>query len=159
MDKFKRWLLDRLLVSLSKDSGLTSHAQRELASGLKDPEDGPNRWIADGTIQLIRLFSTQGHSGGSATWAIKVFQTLANWEPWGPLTGEDDEWGEPFNDDGDQQNRRCSHIFRTAEGAYNIQGKIFREPDGCTYTNFESRVGVAFPYTPKSEYVDVAKDA
>lgn len=158
MDKIKRWMLDWLLVSLSKDSNLVSHAQKELASGLKDPEEGPNRWIAEGTIQLIRLFSTQGHSGGSAPWARKTFDTLADFQPIGPLTGEDEEWGEASGEDGTQQNLRCSHVFRKNGEAYDSQGKVFREPNGCSYTNRGSRVYVIFPYVPVIEYVDVEAD-
>ena len=83
---------------------------------------------------------------------------MAAFEPWGPLTGEDHEWGEPINGDGTQQNRRCSHVFRDAEGrAYDIQGKVFTDPDGCSYTSQDSRVNVTFPYTPHTEYVDVGE--
>jgi len=155
MYKFKLWLLDRLLVSLTKDSNLVSHAQKELSSSLRDPEDGPNRWIAEGTIQLIRLFSTQGHSGGSAPWARKTFDTLADFQPLEPLTGEDEEWGKPFDEDGTQQNLRCSHVFRKNGEAYDSQGRVFREPNGCSYTSSDSHVPVTFPYTPTIKYVDV----
>ena len=156
MDKIKRWLLDWLLVSLTKDCNLVGHAQRELARGLADPEEGFDRWIAEGTIQLIRLFSTHGHSGGSAPWARKTFDTLANFQPIGPLTGEDSEWNEIGA--GEYQNNRFSQVFKKGGEAYDIQGKVFREPNGATYTSQDSHVAVAFPYTPVIEYVEVPND-
>lgn len=39
--------------------------------------------------------------------------------------------------------------------AYDINGKVFKESDGCCYTNKDSRVYIDFPYTPKTEYVKV----
>lgn len=57
------------------------------------------------------------------------------------------------------QNKRCSHVFKDKDGnAYDIDGKVFREPDGCCFTSKDSFVPVTFPYTPKTEYVDVPKD-
>jgi hypothetical protein len=54
------------------------------------------------------------------------------------------------------QNNRCCHVFKDNAGnAYDIDGKIFREPDGACYTSRDSRVPVTFPYTPVREYVDV----
>ena len=65
------------------------------------------------------------------------------------------------------QNKRCSRVFRQEDRfdgqAYDIQGKVFIEhgydEDGkettYSYTNSDSNVPVTFPYTPKTEYVDV----
>ena len=48
--------------------------------------------------------------------------------------------------------------FKDEDGkAYDIKGRIFREPSGCCYTNKNSRVYITFPYSPKSEYIDVAE--
>jgi hypothetical protein len=79
---------------------------------------------------------------------------LASFEPLVPLTGKDFEWNEVS--EGMWQNNRCSHVFKGPDGkAYDINGKIFREPNGSCYTNIDSRVFIDFPYTPKREYVDV----
>ena len=57
------------------------------------------------------------------------------------------------------QNIRCSHVFKNEDGtAYDINGRIFRSPDGYTYTNGESSVSVEFPYTPESVFIDVDED-
>ncbi len=144
------------LIELTEDSSLVAHAESEIGDWGREGGGNPNGWMYDVTMDIVRLFCTQGHSGSSAPFAIAVFKTLANWEPWGPLTGDDDEW----MDIGDGicfQNRRCSHVFKdSAQGeAYDIQGKIFREPNGVTFTNIESRTPVTFPYKPTSEFVDV----
>ena len=39
--------------------------------------------------------------------------------------------------------------------APNIDERIFREPNRVCYTGKGSRVAITFPYSPKSEYVDV----
>ena len=77
-------------------------------------------------------------------------------KPFGPLTGKPEEWGEPFDNEGTQQNLRCSHVFRQADGrAYDINGKVFEEPSGIRFTSFDSRVYIEFPYTPTSQIVKV----
>lgn len=100
------------------------------------------------------MFSKQGHSGFSAPYCVETFRKLALHEPLVPLSGADDEWNEVS--DGMWQNNRCSHVFKDADGkAYDIEGRIFREPNGACYTSRDSRVYIEFPYTPKREYVDV----
>src|SRR3546814_11262809 len=57
---------------------------------------------------------------------------------------------------GTQQNKRCPHVFRDKDGtAYDIDGKVFVEESGGSYTNRDSRVEVSFPYVPHTEYVQV----
>ena len=143
-----------LVVYLNRDSNYIAHTKREVPEWFKD--EGPNRWMADGTVELLAVLSHQGHSGGSIGFALQFFSEMAKFKPWGPLTGSESEWAEPYCDDGTQQNIRCSHVFRDADGrAYDSQGKIFREPNGACYQSGDSRVFIAFPYTPVTEYVDV----
>lgn len=139
-------------------SNLTDYARTELeaigAFGKKDFYEG---MTGDSVMELIKVFAKQGHSGMSASIVRNLFNKVANYEPLKPLTGEDDEWGGNDMDGNTLQNKRCSHVFKhidTGE-AYDSQGKIFREPNGCTYTSRDSRVPVIFPYTPKSEIVEV----
>lgn len=138
------------------------HAEREfVAAGYtpldQEQEDGPNKWVQESVLELLEVFARQGHSGFSAHYAVEMFRKLALYEPLVPLSGADDEWNEIG--DGVFQNNRCSHVFKDKDRfngqAYDIKGRIFREPDGSCYTNIDSRVPVTFPYTPKSEYVDV----
>lgn len=148
--------LDRLLLVMEPDSNYVKHCRRELAKWFAEGSDSPNRWMADHMVRMLRLFAVEGHSGSSAPFAVAVFKELAMFKPWGPLTGAEDEWAEPHDHDGTQQNKRCGRVFRDRDGkAYDIDGRVFREPNGCCYTNRESRVYVEFPYTPTTEYVDV----
>lgn len=141
-------------------SNLIDHAKIELQAIGYDPndqEDGPNKWIQENILELLEVFSKQGHSGSSAPYCINLFTKLARFEPLCPLTGEDSEWTEVsaklF------QNKRCGHVFKENGQAYDSQGKIFRDPDGSCWSNGESRVPVTFPYTPHTEYVDRPADA
>jgi hypothetical protein len=134
---------------------LTVFAKSELeAAGFFDKDAMYGGMIGEAVMDLLEKFAEQGHSGMSAGITIQVFERLARSEPLGPLTGEDSEWTEVGP--GVFQNRRCSHVFRDADGPYDIEGRIFREPSGACFTSRDSRVAVTFPYTPKREYVDVA---
>lgn len=103
--------------------------------------------------ELILVFSTQGHSGGSAAVTADLIAKLLRYDPIRPLTGEADEWCEVgpavF------QNKRCGRVFKQADRfngqAYDLDGIVWEDPDGSRFTNGESMVPVVFPYTPKTE--------
>lgn len=134
---------------------------------INDPEDGPNRWIAEGTLELLEVFAKQGHSGMSAPYAVAMFEKLASWKPLTPLTGADDEWVEVGPSV--WQNRRNSDVFKNLDGqAYWQSGRVFWEwysspdiddgkPYKSYYTSRESRVEITFPWEQpdKAEYVFV----
>lgn len=141
-------------------SNLRKHAELEFkAMGWDLEKNEMQSLMCKQVCELLDLFSSHGHSGTSAPYAISMFQKLASFEPLGPLTGEDWEWNEVGN--GVFQNKRCSHVFKQADRfdgqAYDIEGRIFRDPSGSCYQNRDSQVPILFPYTPKREYVDVAK--
>jgi hypothetical protein len=83
-------------------------------------------------------------------------------EPIVPLTGEDWEWVNVAEQNGGPlwQNKRCSHVFKDNDGAYDINGIVFYdwyvnekgEIRKSYFTGQGSRVPVTFPYVPKSEY-------
>jgi hypothetical protein len=135
----------------ARNSNYVKHATREFTATGDTESDGPNRWMRDHLQNLLAVFANEGHSGSSAPWAVATFKKLALFEPLGPLTGADSEWVEFA--EGKFQNNRCSHVFKENGEAYDSEGRIFQDPDGCCYQNFESRVPVTFPYTPKREYV------
>lgn len=146
---------------MEKESNLILHARRELlAIGYKPIEEceGIDKIIQENVLALLQVFSDQGHSGMSAPYCIRLFTKLAMFEPLVPLTGEDGEWDEVA--DGVFQNNRCSHVFKQKDRfngqAYDIQGKVFTDSNGSSYTNSESHVPITFPYTPTTEYVNVA---
>lgn len=138
----------------SDTSNLTKHLDREWAAkGWPTEGDDMQAHIYRNLKALLGVFSAENHSGSSAPYVVSLFEKLAMFEPIGPLTGVDAEWVEVS--DGMFQNNRCSHVFKENGEAYDIQGKVFREPDGATYTSYDSRTPVVFPYTPTTEYVDV----
>lgn len=134
-------------------SNLINHAKIELeiadAGQSLYGKDLPNA-----VIELITVFLKQNHSGGSAACVLALFEKLARFKPLAPLTGEDKEWCEVSK--GVFQNKRCSSVFKDTDGrAYYLDAVIFRNKEGITYTNSDSRRFIEFPYTPKSEVVDV----
>lgn len=135
-------------------SNLEQFAKEELTrAGLFDEDSDYGGMLGHAVMKMVKVFADEGHSGFSASMAVAAFSKLVRFEPLTPLTGDDDEWGEV--DDGVFQNIRCSHVFKDKTGAYDIQGRVFREPSGACFTNGESHVPVEFPYTPKTEYIDV----
>lgn len=136
-------------------SNLEAYAKSEMErAGLFDKNSDYGGMLGEAVMKMIKVFADEGHSGFSASMAISIFEKVARFEPLTPLTGEHGEWMEVG--DGCFQNVRCSHVFKDADGkAYDIQGKVFREPSGSCFASRDSRVYVTFPYTPKIEYVDV----
>lgn len=170
--RLRSWLVQRLLglvVRLTGDTNMMAHARRELP----DPNiydinqmapidvDEMQLEMNRGLLQLLAVFAAQGHSGFSASYATSMLEKLMRFEPLGPLTGADEEWFD--HGDGMFQNMRCGHVFKQADRfdgqAYDLDGRIFREPSGSCYTNRDSMVPITFPYTPKREYVDVPASA
>lgn len=127
---------------------------------LKDNDFNVNDAVVESILELLEVFSKQGHSGYSAPYVLDLFNTLASHKPLGPLTGEDWEW-EDVSDFGDEnmafQNVRDSRFFKNYDGAvYWTEGKIFVEPDGSSYVGKDSIVYVdEFPYTPETVYINV----
>lgn len=144
-------------------SNFLSHAEAELALiGLGPDCTDMNKSMRDHILRMINVFADEGHSGFSASYATAILEKLLRFEPVTPLTGADDEWGEPYSSDGTQQNKRCGHVFREKNGrAYDMEGTIFYDeylndegvPRKSYYTCRESRVYVTFPYTPTKVYL------
>jgi hypothetical protein len=125
---------------------LINWAQAELDRLIKDDEDGMQAVINKDILDIVKLFSEQGHSGFSASYALRLITRLLDWKPITPLTGEDDEWSEvPEWDSGSktQQNKRCSAVFRDNydnSTAHYIYGKAFSDNGGKTwFTNVSLR--------------------
>jgi hypothetical protein len=103
-------------------------------------------------LHMCEEFAKEGHSGCSASYAALMLEKLFRYEPIKPLTGDDDEWDQLGG--GSYQNKRCSRVFKDKDGrAYDIEGKLFEDKYGCTYSSRDSIVYITFPYTPTTEYV------
>ena len=85
--------------------------------------------ICNHVMKLLDVFADEGHSGSSAPYAINMFEKLAKFEPLVPITGEDWEWVDVAEQSGRTlwQNKRCGHVFKDEDGAYDIDGKVFWE--------------------------------
>lgn len=151
------------------------HAMTEFrAAGWTDENgkfnDEMQEMICNHVMKLLDVFADEGHSGSSAPYAIGLFEKLAGFKPIVPLTGEDWEWNVVDRGDGIHamyQNKRCGHVFKDENGAYDIDGIVFYEwhTDEETgekhksyFTSRESRVPVTFPYTPKTEYKEYVEE-
>ena len=162
-------------MSAGSESNLVTHAKREFkVLGYKpveectDEEDGPNKWIQENVIELLEVFSKQGHSGSSAPYVASMFKKLALFEPIAALTGDDNEWNNNI-DPGVFQNNRCSAVFKDVPDSkpYYLDALIWKTqndgsfsgtaylPDG---TPVKSRQFISFPFIPKSFAIDVIEE-
>lgn len=151
-----------LRILRGRDGNLLRHALTELQAAGHFDDDRMSALAASGAVDLLRVFSAQGHSGFSASFMRDLFGRLAAYEPLGPLTGADSEWADmtEYCSEPMWQNRRCSHIFKGGDGrAYDLNAVVFEEPSGARFTGRHSRQFITFPYSPRSVTVYVADDA
>jgi len=100
------------LEALFPDTGgnLLAHARRELdLAGLFKSDSDYNGMVAFDVVDLVRVFASQGHSGGSAQLTIELFTRLASFDVLTPITAHPAEWMEVGT--GMFQNRRKSSVF------------------------------------------------
>lgn len=143
----------QILRYTNRNSNYLTHLNHEYSIVFNNTTDEMQLSMQQCIADLLCVFSSQGHSGTSAPYCARHFHEIANFKPISPLTGEDNEWMEIGENC--YQNRRCSHVFKDETGTYDIYGKVFREPNGCCFNSSEGHVYIEFPYTPKTEYVDV----
>ena len=140
-------------------SNLIHHAQNELrAIGMLDSGDEMNQAMAQNILELVEVFSKQGHSGFSANYAVAILSQLLSYKPLAPITGADAEWHDVSDVSGEPmwQNKRASFIFKGADGrAYDIDAVVDEYPDGSRVTRGGERQYIEFPYTPKTDVVMV----
>lgn len=128
------------------ENALVAHAKRELDIILNQAKKEGNEEdihmqevFNKGIIDIIQTFSDCGHSGFSASMAIKYLDRLLRFQPLMPLTLEDDEWAEVgIQHIGDNQikvyqNKRASNVFKQAD---RFDGKPYciDGPDGQMVT-------------------------
>ena len=118
-------------------SNLVEYAQSEmrlLGYTGEEPEDDPNKWMWDNITKTVEAFSSGGHSGSSAGYALCVLEKVLKYEPLSPLTFEDDEWIK--HEDTVWQNKRQFTVFTADQGKtwYDID-----EPDSPRRSVEETR--------------------
>lgn len=74
-------------------SNLTQHAKKELQlAGLFDKDSDYDGMLGTAVMELVRVFSKQGHSGFSANQTLKIFNLVASFKPLTPIGSTQDEW-------------------------------------------------------------------
>jgi hypothetical protein len=152
---------------------LVEHAKQEFFYAgykpIEECENGPNKWIQENVLELLEVFSNQGHSGSSAPFAIEYFKKLAKFEPLTPITGADDEWDETPGSEGGVktfQNKRLSSIFKDGKDGrpYSISAIAWRDEKGLAWLGFAlkkdgskvtSRQYIKLPFVNKAFFIDV----
>lgn len=133
-------------------SNLREYAEHEMKHWIES-DDEMSQMMAKDILEIVDVFSEQGHSGFSANIAINTLNRLLRFKPLGPLTGKDDEWDEVEVEPGLYQNKRYSSVFKGEDGrAYDINAIIFSDDEGETwYTCKDSRKDIEFPYVVPDE--------
>jgi len=151
---------------LKKQMSLITHARKELKlAGLFKKDSDYEGATAKAVMELVRLFSSQDHSGASAKLVINLFEKVASYKTLTPISGKDEEWNDMC--DKEMQNNREGCLFKnkeTGECTY-LDAIIWRTQTGSTWcgsaikkdgTKVTSRQIVkSFPFNPKTFYVDV----
>lgn len=135
------------------------HTEFEIL-GTNPSLDNYGDMVKENVLQLMEVFSKQGHSGGSAPIISRVFFDLANFKLLSPLTGNDEEFSEVSPNL--WQNKRNSAVFKEGDGrAYFLDAIIWRTNKGMTYAG-KTKCGTtsrqyikSFPFTPKTFTIDV----
>jgi len=158
---------------------INQHAKLELElAGFFDKDSDYGGSIAEDVMELLDVFSKQGHSGMSAPAVAGLFHKLATFQSIMPITGKDEEWGDVKDGvDGQHwyQNKRCSALFKDRKDGtpYYIDALIKRDQNGTCWSGMawlseedyktgdrSKMVGKkgyvkSFPFTPKTFYIDV----
>ena len=159
--------------------GLLDHAKMELEiAGYFDQDSDYGGMLAKAVMELMEVFSNQGHSGMSAAMTLELFSKLGNYKPLLPITGKDEEWGDvrPLGDSGIwYQNKRESGLFKHEDGRVTYNSAIVKVcPNGTSWTGplyltredainntnmlRSSQEIKGFPFTPKTFYIDVIEE-
>lgn len=138
-------------------SNLIKHAERELSLIGYDGNDELNNKVKAAIIELLTTFANQRHSGSSANYVIDILLKLASFKTLSPLTGNDDEWNDVSEMSGYTlfQNNRDISVFKDENGCFCVDAVVWIREDG-SFTNKNS-IGYikAFPFAPKTFYVNV----
>jgi hypothetical protein len=115
---------------------LIEHARAELARINFGDED------TSVMVDILGRFFDQWDSGGAVSCVAPLVPRLLAGQPLSPLTGEDDEWFEPYDGCAMLQNKRCGTVFKdVATGRAND----IDAPD--------PQAPISFPYDPATREV------
>lgn len=148
-------------MTTKEKSPLVLHAERELQlAGWYEKNSDYGSMIPEAVMELIEVFSKQGHSGSSAKIVNGLFTRLADFKNLLALSGEDNEWNEVG--EGFSQNSRVSSVFKESDTgrAYYLDAIVWRDQNGITFSGqvggVNSRQTIkSFPFFPKTFFIDV----
>ena len=121
---------------------------------LLDDGSEEQQWVNKDVMDIMEVFSKQGHSGFSAGYVMNLVRKLGDWRPLTPLKGTEDEWFLENDEEGSQQNKRCFSVFKEGKLIYDIDRFSFVDPEhDCSYFHGGLAYSVKFPYMPKDTYV------
>lgn len=136
-------------------SNLVKHAEKELTLINEDQD------FAQDLLDIIAVFSSQGHSGFSAAASISKLNRLLGFKPLSPLTGEPNEWVDVHTDEEGNityQNSRCSGVFKQVDKkgrlvyCHDVNSVVVEDEDGSRWVSGKAPLPrVTFPYTPPDE--------
>lgn len=142
---------------------LIEYAESELGRSPKD-KDGMQEIINQNILDLVKLFSSLDHSGVSGRYVINALSRLLEYKPLNPLTGEADEWGDPYGPDETQQNKRCPSVFKSkTDPPHDIDAIVVSDNGGESwfYTHLYAKP-ITFPYlppiVPEKVYIEYVKE-
>ena len=135
MIEFAKWQLNKLLEKCTDEDSKTMQ-----------------NMMNNDVLELLKVFSEQGHSGFSAPIAIRLFSKLANHKLITEVEDNPDDW------DDNGQHKYITSIFKRDDGTcYYMYGRLFAEPNSDNFFyNKASNVDITFPiklYDLQSEYI------
>jgi hypothetical protein len=98
---------------------LVEYAKSELErAGLFDKDSDYGGMLGESALEIVTIFSHQGHSGSSAGIVTELVTKLLRYEPLTPLTYESEEWWDVSELSGTPlwQNKRDFKIFSVDGG-------------------------------------------
>lgn len=120
------------------ESNLVRHAKREMELAKVD-EDIYGDMTSKAVLELIEVFSKQGHSGMSGSLVLNIFNRVVNFQNLTPLTDNPDEWHSGAT--GLWQNTRNSEAFSYDGGkTYYLLSEKRPDSEPIWHTSEESKV-------------------
>ena len=103
-------------------SNLETHAENEMRlAGLYDKDSDYGGMIPDAVMKMVRAHSEEGHSGGSHSLVMAIFNKVINFQNLTPITNDPQEWMDVADYAGPQnpavwQSRRNPSLFSNDSG-------------------------------------------
>jgi len=143
---------------------LIEHAKNEFKRAGWVDENGKytdemQEMACNNILELLQIFSNQGHSGFSANYVLNYFDKLVKWNIISPVKKEEDFDWEKVNDN-TYQSKVISSVFKDEENGkpYYLEGIVWVDEDSSFTGNVEnisSSQFIKLPFYPKTFYIKV----